>query len=221
MNVERALLACPKAGDRTRSQVAALLRAGGLEVTVAADSCAAVRALETQRFDLLVADVRAKTADGLPLLAAIAERHPGLPACALAETPRFESARDALRAGAVDVLTTPIDAQNVAEAVARARRRRAKLSRDVPAARPAVPSAETSLSPGSRPFAATLAEAEKVAILRTLVEAGGNRTESARRLGISVRTLWNRLKRYQDEGVVLPARRRARVAVRAEGGRSC
>ncbi|MDZ7374176.1 MAG: sigma-54 dependent transcriptional regulator [candidate division KSB1 bacterium] len=48
----------------------------------------------------------------------------------------------------------------------------------------------------------TLRELEKVAILKALQETGGNRTHAARRLGISVRTLRNKLReyRYQDEG---------------------
>jgi two-component system response regulator HydG len=43
----------------------------------------------------------------------------------------------------------------------------------------------------------TLRELEKVAILKALQDTGGNRTHAARRLGISVRTLRNKLREYR------------------------
>lgn len=45
----------------------------------------------------------------------------------------------------------------------------------------------------------TLKEIEKLAILRALQETGGNRTHAAKRLGISVRTLRNKLREYRHE----------------------
>jgi transcriptional regulator with PAS, ATPase and Fis domain len=47
--------------------------------------------------------------------------------------------------------------------------------------------------------AATLAEMERRRILETLREVGGNRTAAAFRLGVTVRTLQNKLKRYREE----------------------
>ncbi len=46
----------------------------------------------------------------------------------------------------------------------------------------------------------TLKELEKVAILKALQDTGGNRTHAARRLGISVRTLRNKLREYRMAG---------------------
>lgn len=43
---------------------------------------------------------------------------------------------------------------------------------------------------------ATLKEAEKALILKTLEETGGNRSEAARRLEITRKTLLNKLKSY-------------------------
>ena len=43
---------------------------------------------------------------------------------------------------------------------------------------------------------ATLKEAEKALILKTLEETGGNRSEAARRLQITRKTLLNKLKSY-------------------------
>ncbi|BDD87834.1 sigma-54-dependent transcriptional regulator [Desulfofustis limnaeus] len=49
------------------------------------------------------------------------------------------------------------------------------------------------------PQPATLQEAERVLILRTLEETGGNKSEAARRLGITRKTLQNKLTRYDEE----------------------
>ncbi|MBE0586269.1 MAG: helix-turn-helix domain-containing protein, partial [Desulfofustis sp.] len=49
---------------------------------------------------------------------------------------------------------------------------------------------------GQRP--ATLQEAERLLILQTLQETGGNKSEAARRLGITRKTLQNKLQKYDD-----------------------
>jgi DNA-binding NtrC family response regulator len=46
------------------------------------------------------------------------------------------------------------------------------------------------------PLGSTLAEAEKRLILRTLEDRSNNKAEAARRLGVSVRTVRNKLKRF-------------------------
>ena len=51
----------------------------------------------------------------------------------------------------------------------------------------------------------TVAEVEQDLILETLRHCLGNRTHAAHILGISIRTLRNKLKQYSDEGVrILP-----------------
>jgi DNA-binding NtrC family response regulator len=52
-----------------------------------------------------------------------------------------------------------------------------------------------------RPTGATLAELERTAILDTLRRVGGNKTAAAERLGVTARTLLNKLKKYQADGV--------------------
>lgn len=44
-----------------------------------------------------------------------------------------------------------------------------------------------------------LEETERLVLLETLERCGGNRTQAARELGISVTTLWRRLRRLKDE----------------------
>lgn len=51
----------------------------------------------------------------------------------------------------------------------------------------------------------TVAEVEKDLIVKTLDKCLGNRTHAANILGISIRTLRNKLKQYTDEGTPIPA----------------
>jgi len=50
----------------------------------------------------------------------------------------------------------------------------------------------------------TVAEVERHLILDTLDFCGGNRTHSARILGISIRTLRNKLNEYVEAGIQVP-----------------
>jgi DNA-binding NtrC family response regulator len=47
----------------------------------------------------------------------------------------------------------------------------------------------------------TVAQAEKQLIMRALKECAGNRTEAAKKLGLSRRTLHRKLRLYPLEGV--------------------
>jgi DNA-binding NtrC family response regulator len=51
----------------------------------------------------------------------------------------------------------------------------------------------------------TVAEMEQTLILETLEHCFGNRTHAANILGISIRTLRNKLKEYSEAGVSVPA----------------
>jgi DNA-binding NtrC family response regulator len=59
----------------------------------------------------------------------------------------------------------------------------------------------------------TVADVERDLILDTLDHCLGNRTHAAKILGISIRTLRNKLNQYADEGVDVPGPGEARVAV--------
>ena len=52
----------------------------------------------------------------------------------------------------------------------------------------------------------SLAEAVKMHILHTLTYCKGNRTCAAKRLGISIRCLRDKLRHYSESGVEIPAR---------------
>ncbi len=59
----------------------------------------------------------------------------------------------------------------------------------------------------------TVADVERDLIIETLDHCLGNRTHAANILGISIRTLRNKLKQYSDEGLEVPMPRDARAAI--------
>ena len=69
---------------------------------------------------------------------------------------------------------------------------------------------QTTIQPHADPTAETMvgrtvAQVEQDLILQTLDHCIGNRTHAANILGISIRTLRNKLKQYTDDGVAVPA----------------
>jgi two-component system, response regulator FlrC len=55
----------------------------------------------------------------------------------------------------------------------------------------------------------TVDEVERTLILQTLAHCNGNRSHAAKALGISVRTLRNKIHIFRDAGLFIPGRRAA------------
>ena len=51
----------------------------------------------------------------------------------------------------------------------------------------------------------TVEAIERELVLQTLARCHGNRTHAARVLGLSVRTMRNKVRRYATDGIVIPA----------------
>lgn len=82
---------------------------------------------------------------------------------------------------------------------------------DVTAER-AVNAAEAAIKGAAFQIGQTVAEVEQDLILQTLDHCLGNRTHAANILGISIRTLRNKLRAYQDAGVEVAAPGEVRAA---------
>lgn len=155
-----------------RERLARALRDRGWQATTAAGHDQALTASLAQRFDFAIVDLRMPGLSGLSLIAPLRERMPQARVIVLTGYGSITSAVEALRAGAHDYLSKPVDADEVIAA----------LTSD--AARPA---------PESAP---SLARAEWEHIQRILADCQHNISETARRLGITRRTLQLKLKKY-------------------------
>ncbi len=85
----------------------------GMEIdTHAATTLTEAHALLTQHeFDICLTDMKLPDGNGLDLLKQIREKHPGLPVAVITAHGNMELAIDALKAGAFDFLSKPVDLQ--------------------------------------------------------------------------------------------------------------
>ena len=107
----------------TREGLALALR-GEYTALTAADAETALRALTTHEVDLVLTDLRMPGRDGLSLLRDIIASHPGLPVILLSAYGSVESAVEAMRDGAYDFLTKPINLDHLELVVRRALRQK-------------------------------------------------------------------------------------------------
>ncbi|MCS6947283.1 MAG: sigma-54 dependent transcriptional regulator, partial [Steroidobacteraceae bacterium] len=80
-----------------------------LETRAAPDLRTARALLEAQRFDLCLTDMRLPDGDGLDLVAHIQQRHPSLPVAVITAHGNVELAVKALKLGAFDFVSKPLD----------------------------------------------------------------------------------------------------------------
>jgi two-component system response regulator PilR (NtrC family) len=80
-----------------------------LEVNTAADYASAVKQLGSQKFDLVLTDMRLPDGDGLDLLEWIQGHRPGVPVAVITAHGNVEVAVRALKLGAFDFISKPLD----------------------------------------------------------------------------------------------------------------
>src|SRR5450759_4921311 len=96
-----------------RESLAELLRDEDYQVTAVADGAAAINALDTSEFDLVLSDVRMPGADGLAVLRHTREVAPQTLVLLMTAHATVDSAIEALRRGAQDYLLKPIMLEDV------------------------------------------------------------------------------------------------------------
>jgi two-component system, response regulator RegA len=158
-----------------RERLARSLRERGYGVDTAAGYDEALAATDGRRFDFAIVDLRMPGLSGLALIGPLLALSPGARIVVLTGYGSITSAVEALRLGAHDYLSKPVDAEQIIGALTGE------------AARPA----ET-----APPTSPTLARAEWEHIQRILADTHNNISEAARRLGITRRTLQLKLKKY-------------------------
>jgi two-component system response regulator HydG len=92
-----------------RTMLRALIKGWGYEVTEADDGGVAVDLVAQAAFDLILMDIRMVKVSGLEALPAIRELNPAIPILIMTAYSSVETAVTALKAGAYDYLTKPLD----------------------------------------------------------------------------------------------------------------
>lgn len=92
-----------------RQMLTAVLSEQGFDITAAASGEEAIFAVEKQFYDLLLMDIRMGQMDGIDALKKIKEISPGIPIIMMTAYASVNTAVDALKSGAYDYLTKPLD----------------------------------------------------------------------------------------------------------------
>ena len=96
-----------------RSFLVAALEAADFDVVEATDGAEALRLLERHEVDCVLTDLRMPGADGMAVLARTRQVQPDAAVLVLTAYGTIEGAVDAMRAGAADFLTKPVDSPEV------------------------------------------------------------------------------------------------------------
>ncbi|MEO1617082.1 MAG: response regulator [Planctomycetota bacterium] len=168
-----------------RDRLAMAMRQRGFRVQTAANYDEAVEVFRHQPTDLAVLDLRMPGRSGLDLLRRLLQLHPSARIIILSGFGSIPASIDAVRAGAVNFLAKPADADDILAAFVRGDE-------------PSVPSGEVSFP------APSLARNEWEHIHRVLSDCGGNISEAARRLGIHRRSLQRKLRKRAPEDPATP-----------------
>ena len=97
-----------------------ILQSWGYRVTTADDGSRAVRKSKEQPFDLILMDVRMAEMDGIEALRQIKKYNPAIPILIMTAYSSVASAVEALKTGAYDYLTKPLDFETLRMTVERA-----------------------------------------------------------------------------------------------------
>ncbi len=196
---------------RLRDVLVRAVKGMGFAVAGAPSAETALVHLEKAAADIAVVDLNLPGMGGLELLAQLRLTHPALQVIILTGYGALEAAQQAMRLDAVDFLSKPCPLGDLEKALARAQRRmrppeiKPRLA-GLPPAPPPMDDEESfeaqlpfcpALPAGEGPGPdAPLADVEKFHILRSLAVHQGNRRAVADQLGISLRTLYYRLRQY-------------------------
>jgi two-component system response regulator RegA len=159
--------------DVFRERLARALRERGLHVEAARDALSALALAQAGSFDSALIDLAMPGIKGMELLRKLHARFPAARLIVLTGYGSIASTLEAVRSGASDYLTKPIDADQATRALLGENRESAR--------HPAVPS---------------LDRVEWEHIQRVLRETGGNVSETARLLGIDRRSLQRKLGKF-------------------------
>jgi DNA-binding NtrC family response regulator len=169
----------------------------GFEAMGAGTGEEALRIIGDQPAAIAILDLNLPGIDGMKLFEKLRESLPNLQVIIMTGYGDLEAAQQAIRLGVADFLTKPCSLGDLEHALDRAWRRCITQPERSISARPATISmAPLKEQPADSDAPRTLQNVEKDLILAALDRNEGNRSATARELGISVRTLYYRLSQY-------------------------
>lgn len=161
---------------RTCEALSVLFRLEGFQTSFSVDVAGFFAALERRRPDVVVIELKLGGEDGVQALRRVKALRLATPVFMLADREEIEGAVAAMKAGAVDVITRPIDTEHFVRAVREALRKDVHLG---------------AVSGGGRPVEirgfAQLTPREREVL--QLITNGQSNKEAGRELGISPRTI--------------------------------
>ena len=163
-------------GDASTCEaLSVLFRLEGFQTAFAVDQASLFAAIERRRPDALVLNMRLGGDDGIAVLRRLKGSCPRLPVFMLGKDRDVGQAVQAMKAGAADVITKPVDTDYLVRAVTEALRQDAARAAAV-SRRQIEPGAFTQLTPRERE-------------VLQLITNGQSNKEAGRELGISPRTI--------------------------------
>ena len=183
--------------EAARHGVAAALRARHHEV-VEAECCGDALRLFESRPDVVITDLRLPDGDAVGLLPQLRAIDPSIPVYIITGFATIDVAVRAVKLGAEEFFTKPVEMATLLGCVDRAMEQR-----------DARKSGQRSRLEPPTSDARTLEEVEREHIVRSLEAEKGRVRDTARRLGIPRSTLYQKIKNY---GIALPTRARATSA---------
>jgi DNA-binding NtrC family response regulator len=171
------------------SALAATLRRKGHTVETASNGIEAIAKLDGAALNAIITDLRMPGMDGWELLHHVRKTQPTLPVIVLSAFGSVRAAVEAIKSGATDFLLKPLSPDALDAAL-----NHLKIVPSSLFCHTRMPTRSTALQAGQ-----SLSEMQRELILITLEQTNGNRTHAAKLLGISLRTLRNRLREYRVE----------------------
>ena len=151
-------------------------------------------------FDAIILDLNLPVMDGLSFMKALRDRGDDTPIVILSAHGTLGSAQEAIRLGVADFLTKPCHLGDIERALARACAAEELSLPERDWGEDDEPQHAHAAQTEASHEGGTLAKLERQAITDALKKHGGNKSAAAEELGISRRTLYNRLEAYDREG---------------------
>jgi DNA-binding NtrC family response regulator len=181
---------------RVREMLVRVVQTAGFHALAVWSGEEAVRHIEKQAFDIAILDYHLPRIDGLTTLRKLRQSVPNLQGIVLTGYANLDVAKQAIHLDVVEFLTKPCQRGELEQALDRALKRQAGTP---PNPMDLAQEATTAQRP-----AQTIEEAERELILQSLRRNNGNRAAAARELGITRRTLHNKINAYQNQGFAIP-----------------